>query len=390
MKKNSTKERILEAAELLIKEHGPINTTISQIAKEAKVADSLAYQYFKGKEDILFSIVNERLKEAVMLRDDYLQGIIDAKSKLSKFLWHGLKYNDRNQAFVQNVFFHCRSRSDFYFSEAYTSIREHAKKVLDILEQGANDGVFRNDINMRLVREIIYGTIEFEAMSCSLAKEIKESSADLDDITTLIFRMIEKKEGSDIATDKKLNILNAAEKLFSEYGYTKTKISDIAKVANVSEGTIYDYFKNKDDLILSISETRLNEHIKKLAGVFHIESPVKKLRRFIKYHFSLFMRNRDFLKVFVMDTILNDKFYSSKAYETYKDYLGILEEIIDDGKEDGIFYPNINVRVFRNMFMGSFTHMSLRWVVFEDQKFDTIMEIEQLVDLLTRAVTSCK
>lgn len=384
---NKTKEKILAATEKLITEYGFQGTTISQIAKSANVADSLAYQYFKGKEDILFSILQKKLKETHMLLDDYLIGIIDAKSQLSKFIWHGLKYNERNQLFVRNLVFECRTKKEFYSTDAYELIKKHSRKTMDILRRGVAEGIFRNDIDMRLVRDIMYGTIDIETISSLVLHEIPDSSDDLNDIMALILRMIEKNVDEPGTVDKKLNILTEAEKLFAKHGYTKTKISDIAKAANVSEGTIYDYFKTKENLLSSIAETRLNIHINRLAGAFHIESPMRKLRRFMRYHFSLFMKNRAFFKIFVNDTIFSNQFYTSDAYKTYKAYLKVLDDILNEGKEDGSFSNDVNIRVFKNMFIGSFTHMALRWIVFKDHKFDTMMEIDHLIDLLCTAVT---
>ena len=74
MEKKLTKTRILDAAEELILEHGVGDAAIAKIAKRANVADSLAYKYFKGKDDIIFSVVAERTKEEIALLQEHLRG----------------------------------------------------------------------------------------------------------------------------------------------------------------------------------------------------------------------------------------------------------------------------------------------------------------------------
>jgi TetR/AcrR family transcriptional regulator, fatty acid metabolism regulator protein len=116
-------------------------------------------------------------------------------------------------------------------------------------------------------------------------------------------------------------ILLAAEKVFAEKGFTKARISEIAKLAQVAEGTVYDYFQNKEDLLLSIPTKRFERYLKELPETFEIKNPVRKLRRFIKYHFLLFLTERDFLKVFLLQVLLNKRFYHSEAFDSLKQLL---------------------------------------------------------------------
>lgn len=383
---NETKTRILSVAEELFSKHGIAGTTITKIAQKAQVADSLAYQYFKGKEDIVFTILLERMKETHELLNEQLQGIRDTRSQLTKMIWYGLRYNDLHRDYVQNLMFECRSNMNFYKSEAYGLIKKHARIMLDILNQGAHEGAFRNDINMSFVRDIIYGTTDFEAISCAVTGEIDESSNDLDDILALLLPMIEIPVQSD-TTDKREQILLSAEKIFSEKGFSKATIQNIAETASVAEGSIYDYFKNKEDLLFSISEARLTDHINRLSGTFHIKTPDHKLRVFIRNHFMLYMENQDYLKVFLLDTLLRKKFYTSKAYKTQRAYFQILEDIIEEGKKEGFFRADVNKRVFRNMFLGSFAHTALRWIISGNRNIDKLSEINQLVALFSDAVS---
>ena len=248
---NDTKKRILAAAEELLSQKGAAATTISEIAKKAKVVDSHAYQYFKGKEALVFSIAEKRLKATLSNYKEQLAGIQDPRSKLSKFIWYGLRYNDTHQDYVRNLVFDYRSNLEFYKSPAYKLIRKHAAICGAILKEGAEKGQFRDDINLHLIREIIYGTIDAQSMSCVLTKEIEKTTDDWEEIIAIIFRMLEPNPLTRNKS-KQNKIIEAAEQMFAEFGFDKAKISQIAMRAGVAEGSIYDYFKSKEGIFKAI------------------------------------------------------------------------------------------------------------------------------------------
>jgi TetR/AcrR family fatty acid metabolism transcriptional regulator len=386
MKTEDKKAKILASAEEIMSQKGLADSTISEIAQRAGVADSVIYQYFKGKQELLFSIPGERMKEVLGLLDEQLQGIRDAESRLRKMIWFHLRYNDTHAGYSRILLLECRSSHDFYKTPAYRLIREYAKVLSDILKRGAEDGSFRPDLDIRLMRDIVLGTLDWETISCLASGEIAQSAPDLEDIMALVHAMISKTEESE--THKADRILFAAERVFSQKGFTKATISEIAKSAGVAEGTVYDYFENKEDLLLSIPVKRFGKYLDELPDTFHIKSPLRKLRRFIRYHFSLFLMEREFLKVFLLQIQLNKRFYGSKAFEAFRNYFRVIEEIIEEGKREGSFHSEVNPRIFRNMFLGTFSHLALRWIILgKETDTDKMQEISQVADLLSSAVT---
>jgi len=384
---NETKAKILQAAEELISQKGVARTTIAQIARKAEVSDSLAYQYFKDKEDLVFAVAYQRIEDTWNELQEQLQGIIDPRSQLGRVIWFGLRYNDLHQDYVRNLMFEYRSNKDFYRSPAYDFIRKHSQLTLQILNRGIDEGIFRSSADMKLVREIIYGTLDFEAVDCAITGNIAASSNDWQDFISLILAMIEE-TAQPAFPGKKERILLAAEKVFAEHGFAKAKLADIAGIVGIAESSIYDFFEGKEDLLLSITETRLQDHLASLPETFHIKTSLRKLRRFIRFHFDLYMQNRDFLKIFVMDNLLSQRFYASRAFEQFKGYMKVLEDIVEEGKTCGTFRQDVNTRVFKNMFLGAFTHMALRWIIFDDKRLDKTMEVNRLIDLLCSAVAS--
>jgi TetR/AcrR family fatty acid metabolism transcriptional regulator len=200
--------------------------------------------------------------------------------------------------------------------------------------------------------------------------------------------MITMKKG-DSKSDNWNRILMAAEKVFAKDGFSRARVSEIAKLAGVGEGTIYDYFKNKEDLILSIPAKRLQNHLDLLSEVFHVRSPLRKLEGLIRSHFTTYLLNREFLKIFLLDIQFNMRFYHSTAYDIFRKYLRIIEDVIEEGKAEKTFRSDVNPRVFRNMFLGAFSHLALRWFILgNDKQYDKTMEINVLVNLLSSAVAA--
>lgn len=157
----------------------------------------------------------------------------------------------------------------------------------------------------------------------------------------------------------------------------------------MAEGTVYEYFRNKEALLFSIADHQFRNHVKKLTKVFEAKTPLRKLQRLISYHFFLYLTQRDFLKVFLLHVQLNRRFYSSDFNDTYRHYTDIVELILEEGKKDGSIRADINNRVFRNLFLGAFSHMALRWLMFDQKtEADRIKEIDELVLLLSRAVVN--
>jgi TetR/AcrR family fatty acid metabolism transcriptional regulator len=382
------KIEILNAAEEILFQKRLKNTNISDIARLAQVPDSAIYQYFKGKEDLLFTIAGERLKEATSLLLEHLEGIEDPVSRLRKMIWFNLNYNDTHKQYAHLLLMECRYSKGFYEHEAYTFIRRYAGILLSILKAGVNKNVFCCDIDMRLARDAIFGLLDLEKLNCYAYKEIAATLPDFDDIMSLILPMIAA-QPDKMETDKSSRILDAAKKVFSKLGYDQATISEIAQLAGVAKGTVYEYFKNKEDLLLAIPQKHYLNYIEKSSELVTIKLPLRKLRRFIRYHFLLHLTDRDFLKVFLVHILYNQLFYDSPVYETFLRYMDILNDILAEGKKDGTIRSDVNNRVFRNLFLGAFSHISLRWFILkEESKVDKMEELDEVVSLLCRAVAS--
>ena len=380
------RKKILEAAEKVVSQKGLSDATISEIARSAGLTDSIIYQYFKGKEDLVYSIPAQRHEEFFSLLNEHLEGIGDVESRLRKIIWIHLRYCDMNPEYASILYFDCLSSLDFYQSSGFDSIRKYAQVLLECLNQGADEGRFRRDVDMHLIRDMILGLVGCEVVSFLAAEEIEAVVPDLEDIMYLIMGLLKPRgETEEGKLDK---ILNAAERIFAEKGFHKARVADIAKLAGVAEGTVYEYFGNKEDLLLSIPDRHFRRLMDGLPEVFEIKSPIRKMRRLIKYYFSVFFRNENFLRTFLIQVQLTRGFYKTEQFASFVKLYRIIENIIEQGKPD-FFDPNVNPRVFRNLFIGTFNNLTLHWFVINaDRHIDKMQMIEQVTKMLCLAVQS--
>ncbi|MBN1383085.1 MAG: TetR/AcrR family transcriptional regulator [Deltaproteobacteria bacterium] len=378
-------EEILLAAEEIIARKGLADTKISEIARAAGMADSLIYQYFKGKKDILFSIAEKRIQEFLIHLNHHLQGIQDPESRLRKIIWYHLYNNDNHPAWVSLQLLECRLLREFYQTPAYSLIRTYSDMLLSILKDGINQGKFRSDINTSVIRDIIWGTLDTEAINSWLSGYKLKGTDDLEEIMNLISPMLAPQNGEDL--EKPERILMEAERIFAEKGYANAKVTEIAKAARVSEGTVYEYFESKENLLLSIPISHFKSLIRDLSDEMEPMTAWSRLRQFMNMHCCLALIERDFFKVFMAHIQLNRKFYKSNTFQYFERYYSILESIVESGKREGLFCSGVNSRVFRFMFSGAFTYLAFRWFFLErGDDFQKIHEIKEVIMSLSMAL----
>lgn len=393
MVENNKRQKILKAAQEIISEKGLKESTITEIARKAGVVDSIIYHYFKNKEDLLFCALDAQMRSAVKDLMFNFKGIIGSVSKLGKMVWYHLHANDFNQGderIRKHLLLECRANKNFYQHESYTALKKYAGVLLNILKEGVADGSFRSDLNLSVVRDMIFGLLDEESLSCLAARELTETTPDFDHIMTLILAMIENRpetENSGKKPDKAQLVLKAATTAFARKGFNKATMVEVGNEAAVAEGTIYEYYTNKQDLLLSISTEQFKSYKIELDQTFHLTDPLTKLKRLIWNHFFIFTSNSDFLTIFLNDIKLNKHFYASTSYTYFINYYSKLSEILGEGKRAGVFRKDVHNRVYRNLFIGSFTHLMLRWLFISGPPLLTfINEFNQATELLCRAV----
>ena len=141
---SATKWKILAAAEEVMSQKGFASSSISEIARKANVTDSVIYQYFKGKQDLLFSVPGEKLKRQLVLLKEHLAGMPDVQSQLQKVIWLQLRYHDAHRGYARLLLMECRSFKAFYSSPAYEILpRIHPCSIFNIGSGGQRRKISR-------------------------------------------------------------------------------------------------------------------------------------------------------------------------------------------------------------------------------------------------------
>jgi TetR/AcrR family transcriptional regulator, fatty acid metabolism regulator protein len=181
---------------------------------------------------------------------------------------------------------------------------------------------------------------------------------------------------------KRESIIQAAIGVFSKKDFQTASISEIAQRADVAEGTIYQYFKNKEDLFFSIPvektkefRTQLELHLEGISGAFN------KIRKFVWYFLYFFKMNPGYGRILMLEIRVSKSFVKTSTYDFLKKSVSPLLEIITEGQKEGVIREDTDVYILRHLVLGTLEHMVSRWLL-KGEKYDLLEhhdEVSQLV-----------
>jgi TetR/AcrR family fatty acid metabolism transcriptional regulator len=152
--------KIADALRLLLKEKDFNGITTAEIARQAGVTDALIYKYFKDKRDLLHQLLSEYLNQYGIQLSSDLKGIKGALNKLRKLIWSHINVYATNRVFAKILLIEVRNHPDYYKSDTYELVRAYSNFVLEILEEGIQNNEIRKDVPVKLIRQVILGSIE--------------------------------------------------------------------------------------------------------------------------------------------------------------------------------------------------------------------------------------
>jgi TetR/AcrR family fatty acid metabolism transcriptional regulator len=171
-----------------------------------------------------------------------------------------------------------------------------------------------------------------------------------------------------VSGDKREGILRAAIKVFAEKGYFNSKVADIAGEAGIADGTVYLYFKSKDEILHSIFDRAMAEFIAE--GKREIEGlkrPEEKLRRIAELHLEKLGADRELAVVFQVELRGSTKFMQEFSAAGFAEYLDIIRETIVEGQASGVFRDDIKPVVCAKMLYGALDEMVTNWILSKKQ-----------------------
>ncbi len=356
------KQAILDSATRVISEKGFAEATVSEIAKGAGMAPSGIYTYFKNKEDVLFAIIDNFMSACADGLKDHLAGIQGAENKLRKAVWFHCKVYSGNKNEIK-IILESRSYPRFYSSSAYEALKQYAGLITGIIREGMNEGSFRGLSSPLILRDMILGTVDHIAINWTM----KDSVNPLDQagkIADLVLSAVKSSPHPQPAINKKdqkqKRIINAAISLFAENGFNDTSMLQIARRAGVAEGTVYEYYRSKQSLLIRIPDEKLSELYDHICG----NTLENEIREIISKLFRFYNDEKNYTTILVLMLRTNREFYRSEGIRIIEKIFSVIKAIIARGQAEEMFKPDLDMDLCQDLLFGTIDHIIIPWIMF--------------------------
>ena len=188
--------------------------------------------------------------------------------------------------------------------------------------------------------------------------------------------------------DKREAILRAATQVFARNGYFNSKVADIARAAGVADGTVYLYFKSKEEILHSIFDGAVEEAIsegrKELEA---ISDPRQKLRRIAQLHLERLGADRDLAVVFQVELRGSTKFMEEFSAAGFAEYLRMIRATFEEGQRAGIFRQGLNSKVVAKILFGALDEMATNWIL-SKRRYKLVPMADQVMDIFLNGVSA--
>jgi len=185
-----------------------------------------------------------------------------------------------------------------------------------------------------------------------------------------------------VLSDKRAAILDAATAVFAERGFFNAQVADIARGAGIAAGTVYLYFRSKDEILTSIFDRTMKEAIAEgRAAIADEADPVERLRRIARLHLARMGRDRSLAIVFQVELRQTTKFMERFSTTGLRDYLKLIQQTIEDGQARGAFRAGVSARTAAKIVFGALDEMATNWIL-SRRRYALANEADEIVDLL--------
>ncbi len=179
--------------------------------------------------------------------------------------------------------------------------------------------------------------------------------------------------------DKRRRILDAAVQVFAARGFYNARVSDIAREAGVADGTIYLYFKNKDDLLINLFEDRMEGIVARFREVI-AEAPraPERLRKLIELHLELVAEEPTLAEVLTVELRQSSKFMREYRAPKFQEYLDVFRSVIESGVNSGELRADIDPGLLTRVLFGAIDEVSLQWLHARRKPYDLGTAAEEI------------
>jgi len=163
--------------------------------------------------------------------------------------------------------------------------------------------------------------------------------------------------------DKRARILEAAVRVFADRGFFSATVAEIARAAGVADGTIYLYFKGKDDLLLQLFEEKMAELTASAQQALSEETDAPaRLKRFIVHHFQAVEKNPELAAVLIVEVRQSAQALRPAEKARLTAYLDLIAEVVRGGQDRGELAASISPSVVKRAIFGALDELALGWL----------------------------
>jgi TetR/AcrR family fatty acid metabolism transcriptional regulator len=190
--------------------------------------------------------------------------------------------------------------------------------------------------------------------------------------------------------DKRRRILQAAVRVFARKGYFAARVADVARRAGVADGTIYLYFRNKEDILVSLFDEVMATHIGRLRAELQDKKDAPaRLHAIAMHHLQGLGENRDLAVVFQVELRQSTKFMARFTASWLQDYFELVNDVIEQGQKEGTLRDDLPRKVVTKALFGALDEMVTSWIL-SRKHYDLGQLAAPVVELFLRGIATAK
>ncbi|SDU51387.1 MULTISPECIES: TetR/AcrR family transcriptional regulator [Desulfobacula] len=195
-------------------------------------------------------------------------------------------------------------------------------------------------------------------------------------------KKVKRKTGKQSSSDTRMQIIEAAKKLFADKGFHQTTVVDISKSIGLSEAALYEYFKGKEDLLLEIPDLWISELLEDLENhLFGIKGAENKLRKYLWWYLRRIELSPLDAKVVYLNLKTNAKFLKTDVYLNVKTLYYYPVSIISEGIKNGELRADLDPQAARDIFISTMDHLVTCWLL-NDMSYPLFENIETIFSII--------
>jgi TetR/AcrR family transcriptional regulator, fatty acid metabolism regulator protein len=188
--------------------------------------------------------------------------------------------------------------------------------------------------------------------------------------------------------DRPQQIIEAAVRIFARKGYYNSRVSDIAREAGLAAGTIYLYFRTKDDILVTLFREKMAHFVASLRKAIAAEpDAVAKIRRLVQLHFEMLEGDPELAEVVQVELRQGQKFFRGASAHEISSYFALIGSVLEEGVAQGQMRPELPIKVATKALFGAMDQMTTSWVLGK-RAYRLADTAEPVADLFLRGVAA--